>query len=124
MRLFRAVDWCTDEAERDRSAGANARDVPTDRRVRPDSHAGDTGVLGAPRHPRARAAGLRTVQPGGHRRRFSEARPSSGEAAFELSLQSFDNSAATLEAALYEAATSALATTWRCAVPSGYRLRQ
>ena len=47
-----------------------------------------------------------------------------GEAAFELSFHYSDNSAATLEAALYETVTSALATTWRCAVPSGYRLRQ
>jgi hypothetical protein len=31
---------------------------------------------------------------------------------------------ATLEATLYEAVISALATIWRCAVPSGYRLRQ
>ena len=46
------------------------------------------------------------------------------KAVFELSFHSSDNSAATLEAALYEAVTSALAITWRCAVPSGYRLRQ
>ena len=48
----------------------------------------------------------------------------SGEAAFVVSPQSSDNRAATFEAALCEAVTSALATAGRCVVPSGYRLRQ
>ena len=46
------------------------------------------------------------------------------KAAFERSFHFSDKSPATLEAALDKAVTSALATTWRCAVPSGYRLRQ